>query len=596
MKDERNRFFSFIRQPSSLIPPTNHGGFMRRDLILITLIATIIALISVRPFAGSWNDGSRLATVESLVDRGTFAIDDSIFVRVPPENPPFDADDLRQTGTLDRLRINGSYYSDKSPVPAVLLAGAYAIVQRVTGLSAAKSPHMFCWLMNLLGGGLPFVIAVVAVHLLSLRVGLAHRHRWLLTLSFAVATIAPAYARFVNNHIMLLAVCTLLTLLMFRWPSVRGFGTSEGVPLETGERGCVSAPRTGSVNELQPSTLTGPVLGALTQPRSPQLTLVRRSGLPIPRPQHRSACHPSPPAKPEGEGPKTDAARQWRWLVLGCLAGLGYTIDLGLGPMLLAAVGGWVAWHCRREWTLRPLAIFSVAVLPWLALHHAVNYAVAGTLGPANANPAYFDWPGCPFDMRTMTGRWQHANAGAFVLYALDLLVGQRGFLGHNLMLYVAVLALPMILRRCRIERPAVLASLAWCALTFLAYAATSNNYSGLCISIRWFVPMLAPGFLLLALLLRERPDLARDVALLSAFSFIGAMAGWWYGPWSRPPLTLYWVVTSGGLISWGLFRLQARRKNGRARQLHHIAPLFLPSKICGPQPNTSNFAISPQE
>src|SRR5207253_2672990 len=101
----------------------------RRAEGLVVLGALAIALLSVRPYAGSWNDGSRLATVESLVDRGTFAIDDSIFVRAPPENPPYEAADLRQTGTLDRLRIDGRYYSDKSPVPAVLLASAYASIQ-----------------------------------------------------------------------------------------------------------------------------------------------------------------------------------------------------------------------------------------------------------------------------------------------------------------------------------------------------------------------------------------------------------------------------------------------------------------------------------
>ena len=38
-------------------------------------------VLSARPYAGSWNDGSRLAAVESLVDYHTWAIDDSIFVR-----------------------------------------------------------------------------------------------------------------------------------------------------------------------------------------------------------------------------------------------------------------------------------------------------------------------------------------------------------------------------------------------------------------------------------------------------------------------------------------------------------------------------------
>src|SRR5262249_58056624 len=70
--------------------------------------------------------------------------------------------------------------------------------------------------MNLLGAGLPCVIAVIAVHLITLYFGLPRPHHLLLTLSFTLATIAPAYARFVNNHMMLLAVCAVLTLEMLR--------------------------------------------------------------------------------------------------------------------------------------------------------------------------------------------------------------------------------------------------------------------------------------------------------------------------------------------------------------------------------------------
>src|SRR6185295_8623235 len=42
-----------------------------------------IAMISARDYAGGLNDGSRLATVESLVDYQTFRIDRSIFAEVP---------------------------------------------------------------------------------------------------------------------------------------------------------------------------------------------------------------------------------------------------------------------------------------------------------------------------------------------------------------------------------------------------------------------------------------------------------------------------------------------------------------------------------
>ncbi len=58
---------------------------------VVLAAAVVVAAVSAHPYAGGWNDGSRLATVESLVDRHTWAIDDSIFVNpsaVPPAPRP----------------------------------------------------------------------------------------------------------------------------------------------------------------------------------------------------------------------------------------------------------------------------------------------------------------------------------------------------------------------------------------------------------------------------------------------------------------------------------------------------------------------------
>ena len=46
----------------------------------VLAVAVGIAVVSAHPYAGSWNDGSRLASVESLVDRHTWVIDGSVFV------------------------------------------------------------------------------------------------------------------------------------------------------------------------------------------------------------------------------------------------------------------------------------------------------------------------------------------------------------------------------------------------------------------------------------------------------------------------------------------------------------------------------------
>src|SRR5207253_10952685 len=62
---------------------------------------------------------------------------------------------------------------------------------------------------------------------------------------------------------------------------------------------------------------------------------------------------------------------------------------LGAGPPLLVCALALVAWRCR-SW--RALAVCGLAAVPWLALHHAVNYATGGTFKPANAVPEYFLW------------------------------------------------------------------------------------------------------------------------------------------------------------------------------------------------------------
>src|SRR5438270_13898795 len=90
--------------------------------LLVLAMCLAIAANSAQPYAGGWNDGSRLATVECLVDYHTLAIDRSIFVRVPPRlntaTPcpyPTEEPDLLLHGTGDKLWIQGHFYSDKSP-------------------------------------------------------------------------------------------------------------------------------------------------------------------------------------------------------------------------------------------------------------------------------------------------------------------------------------------------------------------------------------------------------------------------------------------------------------------------------------------------
>ena len=435
----------------------------------VLAVAVGIAAVSAHDYAGGWNDGSRLASVECLVDRHTWTIDDSVFVHpsaVAPGAPAPYASDflLTRDGTLDKLLINGHYYSDKSPTPSLWLAAVYAAFRFCTGWTAATRADVFCRVLTLASSGLAYVVAVWSVWRLGRPLGLAPRLRLLLTAGFALTTVALPYARHVNNHILLLGVLAAL-LAEMAW-----------------------------------------------------------------------LAH--------------GAATWGRMLRLGLLAGLSYTIDVGTGPLLLGGAAVWLACRCRRP---AALALFALAAAPWVALHHGLNYMIGGTLGPANANPAYLDWPGSQFNVQTMTGVWGHPDVLSCVLYAMDLLGGKQGFLGHNLVLGLAIIGC-WRLRLCRrpsADRPEAVLAVVWCVGTWLVYSIGSTNHSGVCCSVRWFVPLLAPAFYILAIWLRDCPPAhRRDFMILSGWgAALGALM-WWAGPWTPHRIPGYWAIQIAGLTS----------------------------------------------
>lgn len=454
--------------------------FSRWDLIVVAG-AFAIAALSARNYAGSWNDGSRLAAVESLVDRHTLQIDDSIFVRVPDpttstSSPYLPDDPFLRHGTADKLLIDDHYYSDKSPVPALLMAGLYQVVQSCCGLVASDRPDWFCYVMTLGSTGLAYVVAVWCVFRLGRSLWLSVSLSLLLAASLALATVALPYSRQVNNHVLLLGVAAALLL---------GFANLRGT----------------WQNEQKP----------------------------------------------------------WRLLFAsGSLVGLGYTIDLGVGPVLLVSSLGLVAYRCGP---IRPALVFALGALPWLLLHHAVNYAVGGTFKPANANPEYFLWPGCPFTPENLTGGWAHRDLGHFVTYAAALLFGKRGFFGHNLPLILLIPAAAHLLRKRLPERAELVYCAFLCGGVWLTYAMASNNYSGQCCSIRWFVPLLAPAYFCLALFVREHRRFRTDLLLLSGWGALMAGLMWWYGPWMKHMVPAFWTLQGGALAMWAVLGYWRRRR-----------------------------------
>lgn len=449
-------------------------------------VAAAIALVSARDYAGGWNDGSRLATVESLVDYHTLAIDKSIYVDVPridlnPDRPfpypPNDPDSL--AGTKDKVLVGGHFYSHKPPIPAVLMAGEYFVWQKLTGLTARERCDDFCYWMTLGSSGVGYVAAVVSTFYLAGLLGLPLVRRLELAGSLALATVALAYVRHVNDHIMLLGVasCLILTLMYVS-------------------------------KALEPKESEADSL--MSSPRMP-----------------------------------------WFQIALaGCLAGLGYTIDQATGPALLLAAAAIIAYRSRRR--LAALIGFGLAAAPWIVAHHAINYSIGGTLTPIGSIPEYFDWPGTPFDEQNLTGVWNHPSLGAFIGYALGLLFAPAwGFLWHNLPLLLTLPGAVTITRRRLAEWPEAAMLAGWCAATWLLYSALSVNLSGTCLSIRWFVPLLAGGYFGLAVLVRDEP---RYHVGFVGLSILGAGLGavmWSAGPWYEPTSPYFGLLKAAGAASW---------------------------------------------
>ena len=442
--------------------------------VLVFAAAFGFALLSARHFAGGWNDGSRLAAVESLVDYHTFAIDRSIFVQVPrrPGGSPYGTDPLlNRFGTRDVMSIGGKIYSAKPPIPLLLRAAVYAGLQLITGLTARRNPRLFYYLMTVTTSAIAYAIAVWCAFRIGLRAGLDWSRAVSLAASLALATVAIAYMQVVNDHIVVLAVSSALILNMLR--------------------------------------LLGP----------------RRAG----------------------------ASQTPMVLAVGTLGGFGYAVEQGSGTIFFLAAIVWTAYRTR---SFRALGLFGLAAAPWVIAHHVAIYAIGRTLRPLAGVAAYVAFPGAAFTAADMTGVWPDRSLLKTIGYTLGMLFGPRGFIGYNLPLYLSLIALCIFIARGDEQLPEVI--FAGCCLggTWILYSLFSSNYSGVCCSVRWFVPLLAPAYYILARFLSEQPEYWPDFLILSGWGLLIGARIWWQGPWMPHFGFFFFPLQAAALISWAAYRI----------------------------------------
>lgn len=150
--------------------------------VRLLLLLVLIALGATHRSSMSWNDDSRMATIQSLVESGSLIIDHTDFV-----------------DTGDKVFINGHFYSEKPPITAAIGAAVYLPLYEL-GIRLHRGTNVAYYLITLLiiggcwiGGAMAFFD--------SLRfAGLDSERRLLATFAFALGSLYFTWATTFNNH------------------------------------------------------------------------------------------------------------------------------------------------------------------------------------------------------------------------------------------------------------------------------------------------------------------------------------------------------------------------------------------------------------
>ncbi len=151
----------------------------------------------------SGNVWSRYLTIESIVERGTFALDGSSL--------------LASSGTPDLIMVRGQKFSDKPPVLSALGAVVYSPLAWC-GLRMSNSPWSFVWVNWTLVVTLIASSSAAALFAIRRMLDTVNLRPWLadiLTILLGIGTLVGSYAVTFNNHSVAMGLISCATALVY---------------------------------------------------------------------------------------------------------------------------------------------------------------------------------------------------------------------------------------------------------------------------------------------------------------------------------------------------------------------------------------------
>ncbi|MCX7418948.1 MAG: hypothetical protein NT013_05345 [Planctomycetia bacterium] len=170
--------------------------YAMRLIVVAASVMSLVQILNSQPLQSA-NDRSRWATVWSLVERGTFQIDE--------------IDARPGWGTIDKVRHEGHFYSSKPPLQSTLVAGVYWCVKRVTGWNLDHDTAEVSRLILLIINWLPRVLSLILISMLVEWNARRDISKLFVLTVASWGTLLGPFSSSLNNHFPA-AVCTLITM------------------------------------------------------------------------------------------------------------------------------------------------------------------------------------------------------------------------------------------------------------------------------------------------------------------------------------------------------------------------------------------------